>query len=195
MTGESLHILGCGILKKEVRFLAAKNGWDLDAHFYESSLHVDFNRLGLTLEGAIAKHGTPRTVVFYGECHPRMEEMLGDAHLSRLVGQNCIDFLLGPERFHDELEAGAFFLLEDWALRFESIAKLSFGTARPEMVQQVYREGGRTRMLALRTPCSSDFAEQANAAAHLSGLPLEWLEVGLEHLEQVLLAAFAMEEA
>jgi hypothetical protein len=187
---EKLRLLGCGILKKEVKYLIEKNHWPMDTVFLDSSLHIDFDKLSRGLQGSLAKHRDGHNIVFYGCCHPLMDRMLEAEHTFRTEGQNCVDILLGHELFDAELEKGAFFLLEDWARRWDSIEHKTYGVAlKPGLVREIMAEGGRTYLLALKTPCSADFTAEAEAIAARLQLPLYWLEVGLEHLEAVLRAA------
>ena len=128
-------------------------------------------------------------IIFYGTCHPLMDRMLAEAHTFRTSGQNCVEILLGHDLFEHELADGAFFMLEDWAQRWEEITLKGLGTTNPEVIRAIYREGGRNYLLCLRTPCSGDFTAEATAAGELVGLPLSWLDVSLDHLEAVLQTA------
>lgn len=189
MTGQPLVMVGCGILRKEVDFLVRDNGWAVETHFLQSALHNYFDRLYRELDGALetdAQAGR-RDVVFYGACHPRMEELLDRHHTVRTQGQNCIVMLLGYERFMAELSEGAYFLLEDWALTWEPMITEAFGK-NLEVVRAIFH-GSHRKMIAIRTPCSGEFTAAAEAAARFVDLPLEWLDAGLEHLEAVLAEA------
>ncbi len=179
-----LLLLGCGILQKEIRFLVDKNGWRLEVHFLDSALHIDFDKLLLALTSALNQHEEREVIVFYGACHPLMETILDTSKTFRTVGQNCVEMLLGPERFTYELEQGAFFLLEEWARRWERIVTATFGTNR-EIIREIF-QGDRSSLLCVKTPCSGDFSAEAEEAGRLVGLPLRWMEVSLEHLEKVL---------
>jgi len=97
MSSPTLNLVGCGILRKEVDFLIAKNQWSLTTDFLPASLHIDFNRLAGALQTGLARHQDEQTIVFYGACHPRMDNMLADARALRTRGQNCIEMLLGAE--------------------------------------------------------------------------------------------------
>ena len=182
-------LLGCGILQNEIRFLIEKNGWLLETHFLDSALHIDFDKLSQALRSALNRHAKRETIVFYGACHPLMESILADAGTFRTEGKNCVEMLLGPERFSAELEQGAFFLLEEWAHRWERIVTATFGTNR-EVIREIY-QGDRNYLLCISTPCSGDFRAEAEEAGRLVGLPLRWLDVSLDHLEAVLAAAMA----
>lgn len=181
---ENYLLVGCGILKKEIRYLIDKNQWPIDTSFLDSSLHVDFNKLSTSLTKSLDVHKDRDTMVFYGSCHPRMEQMLYDANAIRTIGQNCIDILLGSELFTKELTQGAFFLLEDWALRWEKLVKLAMGP-NLQLTREIFRTD-RKYILGLNTPCSGDFTKSAQECSDFFGVPLYWMDATLEHLESVL---------
>lgn len=174
-------LIGCGILRAEVLFLIAKNRWRVDTVFLPSALHVDFSLLEDSLRKALALHPDRRKIVFYGTCHPLMDSLLGGGAVVRTEGQNCIDMLLGRERFMRELASGAFFLLEDWAEHWEQVIYPVFGS-NPAAIKALF-SSEHTRLLAIRTPCSADFTDKARVVADITGLPLEWTDVTLDHLE------------
>jgi hypothetical protein len=187
-------MVGCGILHKEIDHLIRKNGWNVETQFLDSALHNYFNRLQSQLEGALADNEARHRhcVVFYGACHPRMESILDQHHTVRTRGQNCIVMLLGYERFMDELSKGAYFLLEDWALTWEPMITEAFGR-NVAVVREIFHSSHKF-MTAIRTPCSTDFTAAAEAAARFVDLPLQWVDVDLTHLEQVLAEAIALKE-
>lgn len=184
MTSENCLLLGCGILQKEVKFLIEKNAWPLDTDFLDSSLHINFEKLAHELQTGILRNQGRDIVVFYGCCHPRMEEMLKAANTFRTEGQNCVEMLLGREKFMEELNNGAFFLLEDWALRWDAAIGKTFGN-KPDVVREIFQLSNQS-VLCLRTPCSGDFEQMANEVGEKVGLPVRWMDVGLDHLEAVL---------
>jgi hypothetical protein len=184
-----LRVVGCGILHKEVDFLVAKNGWNVETEFLDSALHNYLNRLSSELDGALERdeQAGRDTVVFYGSCHPQMDSILQHHHTLRTHGQNCIVMLLGYDQFMDELGKGAYFLLEDWALTWEPMLTQAFGNNR-EVLREIFH-GSHQYMIAIRTPCSSDFRLAAEAAADYVDLPLRWMNANLDHLESVLAEA------
>ena len=182
---ENELLLGCGILKKEVRFLIEKNGWNLDTLFLDSALHIDLQKLSSSLTGSLAKNSARNPRVFYGACHPQMDEFLNNAKTIRSKGQNCVEMLLGKKLFTEELSKGAFFLLEDWALRWEYIITKTFGT-NWEITKDIFR-GDRKYLLCLRTPCSGNFENQALKAGDMVGLQVKWMDVTLDNLEKILM--------
>ncbi len=182
-------LVACGILRREIASLVEKNLWPVEALFLDSALHVEPAALHRRLGAALARAPGPEAVVVYGCCHPGIDALVEGAGATRTPGQNCIELLLGPERFAAELEAGAFFLLEEWARRWEHILGRAFGT-NWEVVREIF-QGAHGYLLALRTPFSGDFRAEAEAAGRRVGLPVRWAEAGLEHLEAVLGEALA----
>ena len=189
-TEARLLLVGCGILRKEIRHLIARNDWPLDTVFLDSSLHSDLGQLQARLQEALSRARGHEVIVFYGTCHPLMDTILSDAQLFRTVGQNCAEMLLGKGLFDQELESGAFFLMEEWARRWTQITFKTFGTENLQVIRDIYR-GDRTYMLCLRTPCSDDFEAMAQAAGDMVGLPIRWMDVPLDHLQHVLEDAIA----
>lgn len=184
-------MVGCGILHKEVNFLIQKNGWNVETQFLASSLHNYFDRLYSELNEALAEDDAQgrETVVFYGACHPRIDDILTTHHTHRTQGQNCIVMLLGFEVFMEELSKGAYFLVEDWALTWEPMLTECFGK-NVTVVREIFGSSHKM-IMGLRTPCSTDFTDAAQAAADFVGLPLVWRDVSLDHLELVLAQAIA----
>jgi hypothetical protein len=185
-TKQPMVMVGCGILHKEVDRLIKKNCWNLETQFLVSSLHNYFDKLYAQLDAALDFDDEKgrQTVVFYGSCHPRMDDLLEKHHTLRTQGQNCIVMLLGYERFMEELEKGAYFLLEDWALTWEPMITACFG-ANLAVVREIFHSSHKY-IIAIRTPCSTDFTAAAEAAARFVDLPLVWMDANLDHLESVL---------
>jgi hypothetical protein len=179
-----LLLIGCGILQKEIRYLIEKNSWPVSAVFLPSGLHTDFGKLQGALEKSLEAHAGQPRIVFYGACHPLMDHILATAGTIRTPGQNCVDIYLGHDAFCRELEAGAFFLFEDWAVHWESIVGGNQGL-EPSVMREIFSQA-HTSLLAIRTPCSRDFSALAEEISRRTSLELRWIDIGLEYLEQVL---------
>jgi hypothetical protein len=187
MTKNRFLLVGCGILEKDIRYLAEKNGWPLDTDFVDSTLHIDFGKLKEQLTDALNRHRGRDIIVFYGACHPLIDQMLEAAGTYRTEGQNCVEMLLGHDVFEQELSQGAFFLLEDWARRWDHILSSTFDN-NLQVAREIF-QSERKYLLCLRTPCSGDFEAEAEEAGRKVGLPVKWMDVSLDHLESVIQAA------
>jgi hypothetical protein len=162
----------------------AKNGWPVDTVFLPSSLHTSFEKLQHCLEAAIDRYPSGSVSVMYGTCHPLMDSILGKRRAVRTPGQNCVSILLGETLFTEELSKGAFFLLEEWAHTWDEVTIPVFGS-NPGLIKRIFREE-HSSLLAIRTPCSACFEEEANYVSECTSLPLKWLDVSLDTLEDVL---------
>jgi hypothetical protein len=185
MKSEKLLVIGCGILKNEVRFLAEKNNWAIDSIFLDSTHHCDFSKLAGGLRDEIKKNQDRNMFILYGACHPLMDQLLDKAGTFRVEGQNCIEMLLTREIFMEKLLEGCFFLLEDWAVRWEYLLSRTYPRCRPEIMREIFKTD-RKYILALRTPGSGDFSLQAQKAAAQMQVPLKWMDVSLNHFEELL---------
>lgn len=181
---DRLLLVGCGILKNEIGYLITRNSWPVDTIFINPALHVDFDVLSKSLTSVLIKQADRNVIVFYGGCHPLMDRILQDNNTFRTPGQNCVEMLLGPDQYIEELNNGAFFLLEEWALHWDHIIRKTFGENQ-QIVKDIFHED-RKYILGLKTPCSGEFEMQAIDAAKKVDLPLRWKHVSLEHLESVL---------
>ena len=179
-----IPLIACGIMKEEIRLLIARNNWPVDPIFLPSSLHVDFDKLQQALEQSLLRFDRERCIVFYGVCHPLMDQILGERRAVRTPGQNCVAICLGTERFSRELAAGAFFLFEDWARNWERVVGTSM-PGNPLVMQEIFSEG-HSYLLAIRTPCSGDYRLEAEEVSRRTGLELRWLDIDLEQLEEAL---------
>jgi hypothetical protein len=119
-----------------------------------------------------------------------MEEILGELKEFRTCGQNCIEMLLGNSLFTEELSKGAYFLLEEWAMRWDNIIERTFGKNQ-KIIQDIFHED-RKYLLCLKTPCSGDFKLEAEEASKKLDLPIYWMDVSLDHLESILQKAIAL---
>lgn len=143
-----VHLVGCGILKKEIKYLLDKHKLPVKTVFYDSALHCDLERLEKVLRPTLNKYSPENTVIFYGSCHPQLDQMLQTKGMVRTAGQNCIQMLLGYDDFMHRLGSGAFFLLEEWAQRWEQIVYRTMGTHRVEVIREIYQMN-HSHLLAL----------------------------------------------
>lgn len=187
-------LVGCGILHKEIDYLVRKNGWQVETQFLDSALHNYLGKLSDQLNAVLSadEQQGRDTVVFYGCCHPQIDKILEDHRTLRTQGQNCIVMLIGYEIFMQELEKGAYFLLEDWALTWEPMITKCFGN-KPSVIREIFHSSHKY-MTAIRTPCASDFTQAAEAAAAFVDLPLHWMDADLSHLESVIAEALARKQ-
>ncbi|MBK7260067.1 MAG: DUF1638 domain-containing protein [Ignavibacteriae bacterium] len=188
---ELTFLIGCGILAREIRSLIRKNHWPLEPILLDPDLHNDFCSLERALASSLTAHRSDSTVVFYGCCHPRIDDIVAGAQTVRTQGQNCIEMLLGHDVFSREVEQGAYFLMEAWARNWHRVIANAFGTTTPDVIRSIFNED-RRYLLALRTPCTGDFTGAAEEAGRVAGLPVRWMDVSLDALEDTLRTAIVL---
>ena len=186
-TNEPLHVVSCDVLRKELEYLTKKNRWSIAPTFLSSNLHVSLDSLERALLHALDRP-QPSDCMIYGVCHPRMDRICADRHIVRTPVQNCIEMLIGKSMFTSLLEDGAFFILEQWAFHWNTIASEVF-IGSPSSRYEILKEE-HEYILCLRTPCSTNFYKEAEAVSEETGLPLQWRDVSLHHMEEVLLRTF-----
>lgn len=176
-------LVSCGIFRKEIKLIIKQNNWPVNVRFLDSSLHIDLDKLSKKLTHALSKLKKQKKLVVYGTCHPKMDDFLLNANAARTCGQNCVELLLGKERFSSELSKGAFFLFEDWAKRWEKISYDYFGNW--DIMQEIFQDAHKY-ILCIRTPCSGNFETYADQVSNRVGLPLIWGDFDLVQLEKIL---------
>lgn len=187
MGEERVTLIACGILKREISLLIQRNGWPVDAVFLDSRLHADMEALEAALTASLERASGCSVLVLYGYCHPRMAQIVKDYRALRVAGQNCVEMILGSDAFTRELAAGAFFLMEEWAVHWDEIMHRTFDS-NDSVLREIF-QGDRSCLLCISTPCSGDFREQAARAGSRVGLPVRRREVSLDHLEAALHSA------
>lgn len=177
------ELIACGILKREIRYLATKNKWPVTFKFLDSSLHIDFDKLSRALNSVLSNTQNRKKLLVYGTCHPQMDIIMQQFSVDRTPVQNCVELILGKQRFTSELSKGAFFLFEDWANQWDKISLSYFGSW--EIMKEIFQEA-HNYLLCINTPCSDNFEAQAGLVSERIGLPIVWEDVELDELESVL---------
>ncbi len=191
--GPRVALVGCGILRAEIDALIARNGWIVETRLLGAALHDDPPALARALEAALGGAPRPCVLVGYGACSPGLDALVARRGAIRLAGDNCVAQLLGEGRYHDALADGAYFLLERWARDWPRAMPRTFGP-KLSVLREIFHVD-RRYLLALETPCSSDFHAAAERAARDADLPLRWARAPLEPLEAALGDALARARA
>jgi len=91
-------IVACGVFRGEIERIRQGLGVDLAVTYLDPGLHVSFDELEAALTADLERHRGTKTIVAFGACHPRMNEILKPYGAVLLDCQNCIDaFITGAE--------------------------------------------------------------------------------------------------
>lgn len=107
-------IIACGIFKDEIGKVSADLGFPFRARYLGPGLHVDFDELRSALEDEVKRassDGSQGIIVAYGQCHPKIDEILKPYHAALLDCQNCVDALITRKAMEDKAREGLFFYL------------------------------------------------------------------------------------
>lgn len=107
-------IIACGIFEKEIEALRLVLGFPFEAHYLGAGLHVDFDDLSGALTAELEKcqkDGSEGTIVAYGQCHPKIEEILKPYHATLIECQNCVDAFITRKGMETKAKEGLYFYL------------------------------------------------------------------------------------
>lgn len=107
-------IIACGIFEKEIELLRPDLGFSFRAHYLAPGLHVDFDDLRTAIAEKLeecSSGGFEGTIVMYGQCHPKMDEILAPHHAALLDCQNCVDAFITRQGMERKAREGLYFYL------------------------------------------------------------------------------------
>jgi len=107
-------IIACGIFEKEIELLRPDLGFSFRAHYLAPGLHVDFDDLRTAIAAKLwecSSGGPEGTIVMYGQCHPKMDEILAPHHAALIDCQNCVDAFITRQGMERKARDGLYFYL------------------------------------------------------------------------------------
>ncbi len=188
----NLQAIACGIFKREIEELIRCGKLSLSCKFLDSMLHMMPALLEYNLDDTIANSDNSHTVLIFGDCQPRMFEMVARTGVCRVEGMNCCEIILGKKRYHQLRAQGAFFLLPEWTERWVEVFQKNLGFN--EENAKIFMGEMHTKLLYLDTGVTPVPTKALRAAAEFCGLPAEIVKVNLDHLLKVILNAMESEQ-
>ena len=180
-----IRLVGCGILEKEFLSLPEELRESFDSRFLDSELHIHPERLDRVL-GALVEHQGPEPIVFlFGDCCPHMAEMSSGKAARRVRGANCIEIYLGTERYRRMRKEGTFFLMPEWAQRWERIVKEELGLDTRELARE-FMADTMTKAAYVDTGSLPVPHDELAAFSEYTGLTVDILPTGTEYLREAL---------
>lgn len=189
---KSILIIGCAALAREITEVGRLNGWD---HVSTEWLPAELHNRPEKIPGAVAElieRGLghfDQILVAYGDCGTggRLDAVLEEHGIRRLVGDHCYAFFAGPDRFaelHDE-EPGSFYLTDFLVRNFDRLVIRGLGLDRhPELRSDYFRHYRRVVYLAQTR--SEELKTKARDCARQLDLDFEYRFTGLTPFEQSL---------
>ena len=120
-------IIACGIFKDEIERLSADLEIPFKARYLGPGLHVDFDELKDALEEELKRassDGNQGIIVAYGQCHPKIDEIMKPYHAALMDCQNCVDAFISRQAVEKKAREGLFFYLSPgWLDAWKDIFK------------------------------------------------------------------------
>ena len=131
-------IIACGIFEREIELLRSELGFPFSVHYLPAGLHVNFDDLkeALVSELECSRGDEDRgIIVAYGQCHPKMNEILQPYRAAIIDCQNCVDALITRRGMEEKAKEGLFFYLSPgWLDAWKDIFKsLNWGQEEARM--------------------------------------------------------------
>lgn len=185
-------IIACGVFQKEIERLKDDKGlgFPFEAHYLDPGLHVNFDELKEALRAELEKcqgKGYEGMIVVYGQCHPKMDEMLRPYRAALIDCQNCVDAFITRKGMEEKAKQGLYFYLspgwlEAWKEIFrrmnwdQSEARLQMGPFRGVVFMDTLEDA------SLREQELLEFFDYTN-------LPFEIMPVSLNHFKCLMIKA------
>lgn len=186
---ESILVIACGALAREVTALKKTYGWDhLDLASIDAWLHNRPEKIPERLRAKIRQFrgSYERIFVAYADCGTGggIDKVLEEEGIERLPGAHCYQFFAGAPKFAalSEAEPGTFYLTDFLAQHFERfVIKPLKLDSHPELRDSYF--GNYRRLVFLSQSQSAELLQLANAAADRLGLSFEHIHCGFGELE------------
>jgi hypothetical protein len=186
VTKESVLVIACGALAKEIVELKRLNGW---SHVKIQCLPADLHNRPEEIPGAVRaaieeyRADYEQLFVAYADCGTggALDKMLDEFGIERLSGAHCYEFYAGAAEFAalaDE-EPGTFYLTDFLARHFDRLVKEGLGLDRHPELKSTYF-GNYRRLVYLSQSASAELEQAAREHADYLGLEYDHRHTGLE---------------
>ncbi len=179
--GKPVLLLGCGVFKREFALLPESLLDGFRPVFLDSMLHMEPARLDLILKNALEKTDAEQVVLAFGDCSPHLPDFDDQARTVRVAGCNCCEIWLGSQRYRELRKEAAFFLMPEWALRWEHIIRHELGLNTKELARDFMTQTMR-RAVYIDTGVMPVPTEALEAFGWYTDLPVAVEKTGPEHL-------------
>jgi hypothetical protein len=181
-------IIACGIFQKELERITEDLGFAFEAHYLGAGLHVDFDELADALKVELEKcKDCEGIIVAYGECHPKIRDILKPYHASLINCQNCVDALITRKSVEEMALRGLYFYLSPgWAECWREIfARLNWGQEETRLQMGSFK--GAIFMDTLKN--AADYEQDLVEFLDFTLLPYEIIPANLNHFKSLILDA------
>lgn len=189
---ESVLIIACGALAREIQQLRLLNGWShVKLQCLEAELHNRPEQIPTKLREAIAKYRGQYEQIFvgYADCGTggEIDRIIAEEGLERLPGAHCYAFFTGVGAFDQlaEEELGTFYLTDFLTRHFDRLIIRGLKIDKhPELTAMYF--GHYRRLVYLSQTHDPQLLQAAERAADYLGLAFRHVHTGYGELESTL---------
>nr|WP_320194279.1 DUF1638 domain-containing protein [uncultured Desulfobacter sp.] len=179
---KKITVLACSIFRREIEALIDTGELIVDAHYINSMMHMRPEKLSTVLDAATKRmtQDGKKIVLMFGECHNRMDKYHSRIDVQRVKGCNCVEIILGKERYATLLKEGAFFLMPEWIGRWKEIFNDELGLKGDigkEFMQEMHKF-----FLYVDTGLAPVPEQTLNEISQTLGLPWKSIRTDMTHL-------------
>ena len=176
----NITAIACSIFRDEIESLRCENKITVPVIYLDSMLHMFPDRLHERLDKVIKNEleSGKKIILIYGECSPYMDQYNKNKNIMRLGGINCVNIFLEDLIYKALRKEGAFFLIHEWALRWQEIFQNELGL-NAENAKSFMGEM-HTKLIYLDTGSAAVPVDTLNEISAYCGLSYEIMKVTLE---------------
>ena len=181
-------IIACGVFEREIEAIRGELGFPFREHYLGAGLHVDFDELkeALLRELEICQD-CDGIIVAYGQCHPRIGDILAPYKAALLDCQNCVDAFLTRKGMEEKAKQGLYFYLSPGWLDCwrEIFSRLAWGQVEARLQMGSFR--GVVYVDTLQD--ADQRQEELLQFFDFTNLPYEVMPVDLGHFKSLIIKA------
>ncbi len=189
---ESILLIACGALAREILDLKERNGWDhMALTCLPAILHVHPEKITQAVEDTVAKHkdAYDRIYVVYADCGTGglLQAACERLGVEMIKGPHCYSFFEGNLAFaaHGDDETTAFYLTDFLARQFDAFVWKPLGLDRHPELRDMYF-GNYTKLVYQAQTNNPELTRRAEECAERMGLAFERRLTGYGDLETTL---------
>lgn len=190
-------IIACGVFQKEIEQLRGQLGFPFEVQYIEPGLHVNFDELKDALKAELERckgcDEIEGIIVVYGQCHPRIDEILKPYKAALADCQNCVDAFITRRGMEEKAKQGLYFYLSPgWLDVWRDIfRRLNWGLAEARLQMGSFK--GVVYLDTMKD--AADRELELLEFFDFTNLPFEVMPVDLSHFRSLIANAKEMLEA
>lgn len=186
-TKAKVIFIACSIFKNEIIEILKTIPAAIEVKFLSSMLHMKPREICKKLQQmkSSINFDAEQVCLIYGDCCPEINNLENENGVVRTEGINCIEIILGSEKYRKLRKEGVFFLMPEWTLRWEEVFKFELlleGEVAKEFMQDFH-----TKIIYLDNGIINIPYEHIKEIENYTGLKVETMPTDKNFLKRSLL--------